>query len=162
MYTIPITIPTLSLIKFDQRSGARWPNHITYPHLPPPSLDNNLSHFFSYLQSIKMPRSMAKQRRGGKSGNIRKRYTVLEKFQFLGECGRLQREANLTARSAAIEMGISHSLLVQWRGDANVENMRGSSKTKKSLHVGPDDAILPVQDELHGTGRWCRCSFCFC
>jgi hypothetical protein len=95
-----------------------------------------------------MPRSMAKQRRGGKSGIIRKCYTVLEKFQFLGECGRLQREANLTTRSAAIEIGISHSLLVQWRGDANVENMRGSNKTKRSLHVGPDGAILPVQDEL--------------
>jgi hypothetical protein len=91
---------------------------------------------------------MAKQRRGGKSGNIRKRYTVLEKFQFLCQCSRLQREANLTARSAAIEMGISHSLLVRWRGDVNVENMHGSSKTKKSLHVGPDGAILPVQDEL--------------
>ena len=61
---------------------------------------------------------MAKQRRGGKSGNIRKRYTVLEKFQFLGECDRLQCEANLTARSAAIEMGISHSLLGWGRGDA--------------------------------------------
>ena len=97
VYTIPITIPTLGLIKFDQISGARRPNRITYPHLPSPSLDNNLSHFFSYLQSIKMPRSMAKQRRGGKSGNIRKRYTFLEKFQFLGECSRLQREANLTA-----------------------------------------------------------------
>ncbi len=77
---ILITIPTLSLIKFDQGSGARRPNHIAYPHLPPPSLHNNISHFFSYLQSIKMPRSMAKQRRGGKSRIIRKRYTVLEKF----------------------------------------------------------------------------------
>ncbi len=82
-----------------------------------------------------MPRFMAKQRRGGKSRIIHKRYTVLEKFQFLGECGRLQREANLTARLAVMEMGISHSLLVQWRGDANVENMRGSKTTKRSLHV---------------------------
>jgi hypothetical protein len=46
-------------------------------------------------------------------------------------------------------MGIFHSLLVQWRGDANVENMRGSSNTKKSLHVRPDGTIMPVQDELH-------------
>ena len=93
---------------------------------------------------------MGKQRRGGKSGIIRKRYSVLEKLQLLNECGKLQRECNMTARSAALEMGIHHTLLVRWRDETNLENMiRGNKKNKKSLHVGPDGVLLAVQDELH-------------
>ena len=93
---------------------------------------------------------MGKQRRGGKSGIIRKRYSVLEKLQLLNECGKLQRECNMTARSAALEMGIHHTLLVRWRDETNLENMiRGNKKNKKSLHVGPDGVLLTVQDELH-------------
>ena len=56
----------------------------------------------------------------------------------------------MTAPSAALEMGIHHTLLVRWRDETNLENMiRGNKKNKKSLHVGPDGVLLTVQDELH-------------
>ncbi len=41
-------------------------------------------------------------RRGGQSRTIWKRYSVLEKLQLLGECSRLQREANLLSARAAL------------------------------------------------------------
>jgi hypothetical protein len=93
-----------------------------------------------------MPRTIIARPPGGASGKVRKRYAIRQKLKLLEECSRLRRSMNLTLRGAALEIGISPCLLVQWTNQRH--RYEASLGKKKAICVGPVGQLDSIREEL--------------
>jgi hypothetical protein len=93
-----------------------------------------------------MPRTIIARPPGGASGKVRRRYAVHQKLQILAECSRLQQTMKHSIRSAAVELGVSHDMLVRWYRDR--PRFEASLGKSKSICDGPTGQLDCIKEEL--------------
>jgi hypothetical protein len=93
-----------------------------------------------------MPRTIIARPQGGASGKVRRSYVVHQKLQILAECSRLQQTMNLSIRSAAVELGVSHDMLVRWSRDR--PRFEASLGKSKAICNGPTGQLDCIKEEL--------------
>ncbi len=93
-----------------------------------------------------MPRTILARPPGGATSRVRKRYAIHQKLQLLEECNRIQRVENLSLRSAAATMGISHTVLVRWyKAHPRLVDSLGK---KKAICEGPVGQLDCIREDL--------------
>ncbi len=93
-----------------------------------------------------MPCTIIARPPGGASSKSHRRYAVRQKLLLLEECNRLQRSWKHSIRSAAVEMGISPCLLVQWYQERS--RFEASLGKSKAICKGPKGQLHRIKDEI--------------
>ena len=94
-----------------------------------------------------MPRIVHAAGMGGFSGRMRRRYTARQSMGIVVRARCMQETEGITWRSAALRLGVSHSLLSKW-SKRHVEVGKVAFLKKKSVCTGPLGQLKVIEEPL--------------